>query len=166
MVQTTASAVPLLYHTSVIRLGLLVFWRVCKNRMRFLSAFSSPGHFGVQNMLQELLTLTRGQVVEEILRGDLNEPAQTCKQTKSLLWIICIAQFLLYQAKILHMFVICLLISTFYILLPEKRCIRNCMHSKPDTPGGIWIISVLNEIRFSLLITESVESVSLINDTY
>lgn len=45
--------------------------------MHFLPALSTPSHLGVQNMLQELLTLTRGQVVEEILWRHLDEPAQT-----------------------------------------------------------------------------------------
>lgn len=76
-VQITECAFILLYHTSVIRLRLLFFWCVFKNRMHFLSALCTPSQLGVQNMLQELLTLARGQVVEEILRCRLDEPAQT-----------------------------------------------------------------------------------------
>lgn len=72
--------VTLLYHTSVIRLRLLSVRHLCNNRLHSLFALFTPSHRCVQNMLQEFFTLTRGQVVEEILRCHLNEPAHTKKQ--------------------------------------------------------------------------------------
>lgn len=92
--------------------------------MDCLSALFTPGHLGIQNMLQELLTLTRGQVVEEILRCHFDEPKKQSIKTESLprnaffvLWLL--REFRMIKNKKKKRF-ICLFVDVLLISGEER----------------------------------------------